>query len=71
MKNQSQYLTETVCNELLKLLQKFEELFDSTFRNWKTDPLDLDLKYNVKPVFSRPCTVLNVQEEMFKNRLSA
>ena len=44
MKNQCQYLTETKCNELLKLLQKIEELFYVTIGTWKTHPADFVLK---------------------------
>ena len=35
MKNQSQHLTETKCNKILKLLQKTEEFFDGTLGTWK------------------------------------
>ena len=35
MENQRQHLTMTQCNKLLKLLQKFEELFDITLGPWK------------------------------------
>ena len=44
MKNQCQHLTEIQHNELLSLLQKFEELFDVTLRTWKTYPVDFELK---------------------------
>ena len=37
MKNQCQHLTMTQRNELLKLLQKFEELFDGTLDTRETD----------------------------------
>ena len=37
-------------NELLKLLQTFEELFDGTLRPWKTDPVDSDTKEDVRPI---------------------
>ena len=50
MENQCQNLTITQRNELLKLLQKFEELFDGTLGTWKTDPVDFKLKYYVKPI---------------------
>ena len=39
MEIQCQNLTMTQRNELLKLLQKFEELFDGTLGARKTDPL--------------------------------
>ena len=38
MVNQCEHLTMTQCNELLKLLQKFEELFDGTLVTSETDP---------------------------------
>ena len=44
MENQCQHLTMTQRNELLKLLQKFEELFYGTLGTWKTDTLDFRLK---------------------------
>ena len=38
--------------QLLKLLKKFEPLFDGTLGDWKTDPVDLTLKDpNSKPVY--------------------
>ena len=44
MENQFQHLTMTKRNELLKLLQKLEELFGGTLGTWKTDPVDFKLK---------------------------
>ena len=43
METQCQHLTITQSNRLLKLLQKFKELFDGTFGAWKTDPVDFEL----------------------------
>ena len=54
METQCQHLTITQCNEMLKLLQIFEELFDGTLGTWKTDPLDFKSKENAKPILSRP-----------------
>ena len=39
METQCQHLTITQRNELLKLLQNIEELFDGTLGTCKTDPL--------------------------------
>ena len=39
-KNQCQHLIEMKRNEFLKLLQKFEELFNGTLVTWKTDLAD-------------------------------
>ena len=50
MENQCQHLTVTQRNELLKLLQKFEELFDGTLGKWKTYPVDFGLKEDAKPI---------------------
>ena len=52
MKTQCQHLTITQRNELLKLLQKFEELFNVTLGTWKTDPVDFKLKWDDKPICS-------------------
>ena len=67
MKDQFQRLTETKRNEWLKLLQKSEELFEETLVIWKTDPVELELKMDEKPICSRPCTVPEVYKEMLKN----
>jgi hypothetical protein len=42
--------------QLLKLLQRFEHLFDGTLGTWKTDPvMDLELiNPNVKPFHAKP-----------------
>ena len=37
METQCQHLTMTQRNDLLRLLQKFEKLFDGTLGTWKTD----------------------------------
>ena len=39
METQCQHLTMTQHNELLKLLQKFEQLFDGALGTWKSDPV--------------------------------
>ena len=50
MEIQCQNLTMTKRNELLKLLQKLEELFDGTLVTWKTDPVDFKIKDNANPI---------------------
>ena len=42
METQCKYLT--IRNEFIKLLQRFEELFDKTLVTWKPDPVDFKLK---------------------------
>ena len=65
MENQCQHLTMIQRNELLQLLQKFEELFNGTLATWKTDPVYFKLKQDMKPICSQPYPVPKVQEEMF------
>ena len=60
--NQCQHLTTTKLNELLKLLQKFEDFFDGTIGTWKIDQVDSELKENAKPIFSRPYPVPKVHQ---------
>ena len=62
MENQFQRLTKTQRNELLKLLQIFEELFDGTLGTQKTYPVVFKLKQDSKPIFSQPYPVPKVHE---------
>ena len=66
MKTQFEHTTITQCIESLKLIQKFEELFDGTLGTWKTDPLVFELKEDANPIFLQPYPVPKVHEEMFK-----
>jgi hypothetical protein len=36
-------------NKLLELLKEFEELFDGTLGDWKTEPVSSELKDGAKP----------------------
>ena len=65
MENQCQHLKMTERNELLKLLQEIEELFDGTRGTWKKDPVDFGLKEDAKPRFLRTYLVQKVHKEMF------
>ena len=66
METQCQYLTMNQHNDLLKLLQKFEDLFNGKIGTLKTDLLYFDLKEYVKPICSQPYPLPKVHEEMFK-----
>ena len=50
-------------------MQKIVELFDGTLGTWKTDPVDFELKEDLKPICSRPYPVTKVPEEMFKKEV--
>ena len=69
METQCQHLTITQQNELLKLLQTSQQLFDGKFGTWITYPVDFDLKDDGKPICSRAYLVLKVHEEMFKKEV--
>jgi hypothetical protein len=57
--------------QLLKLLQKFEELFDGSLGTWKTDPINLESKDpNVKPVHAKPYPVPYSQEKQLKDEIN-
>ena len=58
-------------NELLKLLQKFEQFLYGTVGTWKTYPAELQLKEDAKPIFSQPYPVQNVHEEIFKKEVDS
>ena len=66
METQCQHLKMIQRNDLLKLLQRLEELFDVTLGTWKKYPEDFDLKEETKTIFWRPYPVPKLQEEMFK-----
>ena len=70
METQCQHLTVTKRKELLKLLQKSEELFYGTLGTWKMDTVDLELNEDAKPICLRPYPVPKVHEEMSKSRLN-
>ena len=70
MEFQFHYPTEIQCNELLKLLQKTEELLDGTLGTWKTDPVDFELKEYANPICSRTYPVLKVHKKCLKSKFN-
>ena len=69
MENQCQHLTIIQRNYLLKLLQKFEELFNGTLGTRKIYPIDLELKYYAKTICLRPYPIPKAHEEIFKKEV--
>ena len=64
-------LTASEQIELLKLLQKFEDLFDGTLGSWNSDPIDLELQDpNCKPYHARPYPVPHSQEQKLRDEVS-
>ena len=61
------HLAKDEQQQLLQLLQKYEDLFDGTLGTWQTDPIDLELKDpNVKPYHAKPYPVPYSQEAKLK-----
>jgi hypothetical protein len=57
-------------DKMHKLLKKFAHLFDGTLGNWKTDPVDLELKdRNEKPYHYKPYPVPYSQEKQLKDEV--
>ena len=69
METQCQHSRTTQQNEWLKLLDKFEELFNGTIGTWKTDPLDFELKEDAEPICSRLYPVPKVHAEMYEQEI--
>ena len=56
--------------QLIKLLTKFEDLFDGSLGTWKTDPIQLELKDpNCKPYHAKPYPVPHSQEKRLKDEI--
>ena len=56
-------------NDLLKLLQKSEDLFYGTLETRTTDTVYSELREDANPVCSWPYPVPKVDEEIFKNEV--
>ena len=50
-------------NKLLELLKEFEELFDGTLHDWRTEPVSFELKEGAKPYHGRPYPVPKKRKE--------
>ena len=44
---------------------KNSKIFNGTLGTWKIDPVDFELKEDVKPICSRPYPVLKVKQRSF------
>ena len=66
MTEKFQHLNDVEHYRLLTLLRKFEDMFVGALGTWNITPLDLELKYDAKPVCLRPYLVHRVHKVMFK-----
>ena len=69
MAGQYQYLSPKENTTLLKLLRKFEDIFDVTLGTWETTLVDLELKDNAKPVCSHNYPIPMLCETMFRKEV--
>ena len=67
--NNAEQLNDEQRAKLLVLLKDFEDVFDGTLGKWKTDPVDIELKPDAKPVNSRYYPVPRINKETFKKEL--
>ncbi len=56
--------------ELLEVLTEFEDLFDGTLGDWKTEPVSFELKEGTKPYHGRPYPVPKVHKETLTKELN-
>ena len=57
-------------NELYKLLLSFEDLFDGTLGEWKTEPVDLELKKDANPCHSTQFSVPFIHHDTLKKEIA-
>ena len=69
VKDNCTHLTEDQQQELLELLQDFEELFDGTLGDWKTEPVHLELKPDAKPYHGKAFPVPFIHKETLKKEV--
>ena len=55
---------------LMKLLQKYESLFDGTLGEWNLPPVDLELKEGTEPFCSRAFPVPKIHEETLRKEIA-
>ena len=63
------YLKREERAALLKLLLRYEDLFDGTLRTWNRPEVEIKLKKDAVPYFSRPFPVPQVHEKTLKIEL--
>ena len=71
MVKQIKHLNNEAQERLLNVLKKFEHLFDGTLGEWKTAPVELELKDpNCKPYHAKPYPVPQSQEAKLKAEIA-
>ena len=55
---------------MLDLLTEYEDLFDGTLGDWKTEPVSLELKEGAKPYHGRAFPVPKIHKATLVNELN-
>ena len=64
------HLTMSQQNCLLKLLLEFEELFNGTLDDWKTEPVKFQLKPGTAPYHGRAFPIPHIHLETLKKEVA-
>ena len=62
-------LTPSEQELLLEVLTEFEDLFDGTLGDWKTEPVSFELKEGAKPYHGRAFPIPKVHKETILNEI--
>ena len=62
-------LTEIEKKKLLKLLYKYESIFDGTLGTWQTEDIKIELNPDAKPYHAKPFPVPYSQEQKLKEEI--
>ena len=65
------HLSSQQRNKMFRLLTKYEELFDGTLGDFKTDPVSLKLKKDAKPYHGRPYPIPHSQLDVFRKEVES
>ncbi len=60
------HLTKIEQQKLLKLLKKYESLFDGTLGKWTGEPYELELKAGAQPYHTKPYPIPKTYEQTLK-----
>ena len=65
----STHLDPHESNELYRILNKYERLFDGNLGTWQGKPYDIKLKPDAEPYHGKPFPVPSIHELTFKQEL--
>ena len=69
VQDQAGHLSQTQQQALLALLKKYEYLFDGTLGTWQTQPVDIKVRKDATPVYSKPFPIPRSQEDTLKREV--